>query len=82
MKSVDTVMLSHRDIDHSGGIKSVLAMHPKANFISSIESTHELQALRPAQRCVAGQTWQWDGVDFAVLHPSAQITIRHKNQMP
>ena len=69
-ESVDTVMLSHRDIDHSGGIKSVLAMHPKVNFISSIESTHELQALRPAQRCVAGQTWQWDGVDFSVLHPS------------
>ena len=70
-ESVDAVMLSHRDIDHSGGVKSVLAMHPKANFISSIESTHELQALRPAQRCVAGQAWQWDGVDFAVLHPSA-----------
>ena len=69
-ESVDTVMLSHRDIDHSGGIKSVLAMHPKANFISSIESTHELQVLRPVQRCVAGQAWQWDGVDFAVLHPS------------
>ena len=70
-ESVDAVMLSHRDSDHSGGIKSVLAMHPKANFISSIESTHELQALRPAQRCMAGQSWQWDGVDFAVLHPSA-----------
>jgi competence protein ComEC len=70
-ESVDTVMLSHRDSDHSGGIKSVLTMHPKANFISSIESTHELQALRPVQRCVAGQTWRWDGVDFAVLHPSA-----------
>jgi competence protein ComEC len=70
-ESVDTVVLSHRDSDHSGGIKSILAMHPKANFISSIESTHELQAFRPAQRCVAGQNWQWDGVDFAVLHPTA-----------
>jgi competence protein ComEC len=67
---VDTVMLSHRDSDHSGGIKSVLTMQPKANFISSIESTHELQAIRPAQRCEAGQIWQWDGVDFVVLHPS------------
>jgi competence protein ComEC len=63
-------MLSHRDSDHSGGIKSVLAMHPKASFISSIENAHELQSLRPAQRCIAGQTWQWDGVDFVVLHPS------------
>jgi competence protein ComEC len=24
------------------------------------------------QRCVGGQTWQWDGVDFTVLHPSAE----------
>ncbi len=70
-ESVDTIVLSHRDSDHSGGIKSVLAMHPSANFISSIEGAHELQALRRAQRCVAGQAWQWDGVDFAVLHPSA-----------
>jgi competence protein ComEC len=70
-ESVDAVMLSHRDIDHSGGIKSVLGMHPKAKFISSIEGTHELQAIRPVQRCVAGQRWQWDGVEFTVLHPSA-----------
>jgi competence protein ComEC len=70
-ESVDTVLLSHRDIDHSGGIKSVLSMHPKANFISSVEASHELQSIRPVQRCVAGQKWQWDGVDFSVLHPSA-----------
>ena len=70
-ESVDTVMLSHRDIDHSGGVKSVLSMHPGAAFISSLESTHDLQALRPVQRCHAGQTWQWDGVDFTVLHPAA-----------
>ncbi|MDO8769919.1 MAG: DNA internalization-related competence protein ComEC/Rec2 [Burkholderiaceae bacterium] len=71
-EKVDTVMLSHRDIDHSGGVKSVLAMHPGASFISSIEDGHDLQKLHPATRCVAGQQWQWDGVNFVVLHPSAQ----------
>ena len=69
-ESVDTVMLSHRDSDHSGGIKSVLSMHPTANFISSIESANELQEFRSAQRCLAGQSWRWDGVDFSVLHPT------------
>jgi competence protein ComEC len=34
-ENVDTVMLSHRDIDHSGGIKSVLSMFPNVSFISS-----------------------------------------------
>jgi competence protein ComEC len=71
-EQVDTVMLSHRDIDHSGGIKSVLVMHPKAAFISSIEDTHELQLNHPATRCVAGQQWDWDGVNFKVLHPRAE----------
>ncbi|MEO6320070.1 MAG: competence protein ComEC, partial [Polaromonas sp.] len=38
---------------------------------SSIEEGHELQALRKSTRCIAGQRWVWDGVDFEVLHPAA-----------
>ncbi len=68
---VDTVMLSHRDVDHTGGAIAVLAMQPQAALLSSIEDEHELQAVRKATRCVAGQRWQWDGVDFEVLHPQA-----------
>ncbi|MDP3357018.1 MAG: DNA internalization-related competence protein ComEC/Rec2 [Polaromonas sp.] len=68
---VDTVVLSHRDSDHVGGAPAVLAMQPQAALLSSIEDSHELQALRPATRCVAGQRWQWDGVTFEVLHPRA-----------
>jgi competence protein ComEC len=28
--------------------------------------------VRAAARCVAGQHWRWDSVDFEVLHPQAQ----------
>lgn len=69
---LDMVMLSHRDSDHAGGIKSVLASHPVAQFVSSVESSNELQNIKPATRCEAGQKWQWDGVDFAVLHPTGK----------
>ena len=68
---VDTVMLSHRDVDHTGGAIAVLSMQPQAELISSVEDGHELQAVRKARRCVAGQRWRWDGVDFEVLHPQA-----------
>jgi competence protein ComEC len=68
---VDTLMLSHRDTDHVGGALAVLAMQPQAELMSSIEDDHELRAVRPATRCVAGQRWRWDGVDFEVLHPLA-----------
>ena len=68
---LDTVVLSHRDSDHTGGAAAVLMMQPQAGLLSSIEDDNALQALRPATRCVVGQRWQWDGVDFEVLHPQA-----------
>ena len=69
---LDTVVLSHRDADHTGGALAVLAMQPQAQLISSIEDQHDIQAVRKATRCVAGQQWQWDGVDFLVLHPEPE----------
>jgi len=68
---LDILMVSHRDIDHIGGAAAVLAMQPGARLLSSIEDTHPLQALRKAERCTAGQRWQWDGVEFELLHPLA-----------
>ena len=68
---VDTVVLSHRDSDHTGGARAVLAAQPQAAVRSSIEDGHELRAQRLATRCQAGQQWQWDGVAFELLHPEA-----------
>jgi competence protein ComEC len=69
---LDRVVLSHRDMDHVGGAPAVLAMQPQADLLSSIEAENPLQGMRQAQRCVAGQHWDWDGVTFEVLHPQAQ----------
>jgi competence protein ComEC len=68
---LDTLVLSHRDTDHTGGAQAVLLMQPQAMLLSSIELENALQILRPATRCVAGQHWHWDGVDFLVLHPQS-----------
>jgi competence protein ComEC len=69
---VARVVLSHRDLDHTGGAAAVLRMQPQAELISSIEDQHELQALRRSQRCLAGQRWEWDGVAFEMLHPQPE----------
>ena len=69
---LDTLVLSHRDMDHVGGAPAVLAMQPQAELLSSIEAGNALQTLRTARRCVAGQHWEWDGVQFDVLHPQAE----------
>jgi competence protein ComEC len=69
---LDMLLLSHRDTDHVGGAPAVLAMQPQAELLSSIADDNRLQGLRRARRCVEGQHWEWDGVQFDILHP--QIT--------
>jgi competence protein ComEC len=68
---LNRLVLSHRDSDHTGGAAAVLAMQPQAELLSSVEEAHELHSLRPGRRCEAGQAWNWDGVRFEVLHPTA-----------
>jgi competence protein ComEC len=66
---LELLMLSHRDSDHVGGAAAVLASLPVAAVSSSLEATHPLLGGRVHRRCEAGQSWQWDGVRFEVLHP-------------
>lgn len=68
---LDVLVVSHRDADHIGGAAAVLRMQQGARLISSIEPTHELLQVRPAERCEVGQRWSWDGVDFEIVHPQA-----------
>ena len=70
-ESLDVLMLSHRDSDHTGGAAAVLAMQPRARLWSSLEAEHPLLRAQPQQRCEVGQHWTWDGVTFEVLHPVA-----------
>jgi len=61
-ESPDAVIVSHRDSDHAGGATAVRAAFAGARWLSSVPGP-------VAERCVAGQRWTWDGVDFEVLHP-------------
>ncbi len=79
---IDMLVLSHRDSDHTGGAPAVLATQPDAQLLSSIEESHPLQALRKAGRCEAGQRWQWDGIDFEILHPASDDYAREPKPKP
>ena len=76
-RRLDLLVLSHRDSDHTGGARSLFGALDVAALASSLEDGHPLlDGARPARRCVAGERWQWDGVDFAVLHPGADDYAR------
>lgn len=70
VSKIDLLVLSHSDNDHVGGAVTLLAHADVDALSSSLPATHPLQQLaRRHERCAAGQAWQWDGVDFEMLHP-------------
>jgi competence protein ComEC len=71
---LDGMIVSHQDTDHSGGALSLLDTVPVAWLSSSLPQENRIVRARavqgePARRCIAGQSWNWDGVEFAMLHP-------------
>ena len=77
VSKIDGFMVSHNDIDHSGGMATVLALMPVTWLDSSlpedIEPPETLEALPlETMQCYKGQRWLWDNVLFEVLHPSLE----------
>jgi competence protein ComEC len=69
---VDQVMISHNDADHSGGALSLFAALQVDRVSSSLALDSPIvQAAPQHERCMAGQQWEWDGVQFELLHPIA-----------
>ncbi len=69
--AIDRLVLSHRDVDHVGGARALMAALPIRAVSSSLAQDHPLLALAPAHEpCRSGQTWVWDGVRFEFLHPT------------
>ena len=79
ISQLDGLMLTHDDTDHTGGALSVMQAMPVGWLLSSLpaQSPILLQA-RNSQHCADGQSWDWDGVHFELLHPSPQSYAQEK----
>ena len=67
---INRLVLSHRDMDHVGGARALLAHLRVDDLLTSLETGHPILALaRHETRCHVGQSWEWDGVRFDVLRP-------------
>jgi competence protein ComEC len=68
IKRVDTLVVSHSDLDHAGGSKSLQQLVDVQRVLTGEEAAHTDSS---AQLCVAGQNWRWDAVDFSIIHPES-----------
>ena len=65
VRELDAAMLSHGDNDHAGGWPAVAKSFPVAALLAPAGSP-----VPGIAQCVAGQSWEWDGVRFRILHPT------------
>ena len=63
--SLDRLVISHADNDHSGGLRDLLAGVP----VDRILAGERLSPGIGADDCAVAGSWQWDGVRFEFLHP-------------
>ena len=75
-RRADGLVVSHQDLDHSGGVRGSMRRHAGrlARLVAARRSSDRRARAgeaRAASRCLAGQQWTWDGVRFTVLHPTA-----------
>jgi competence protein ComEC len=67
---LDGLMLSHDDLDHTGGTASVMQAMPVGWLSAPVNPDPALfRQAAEVRRCADGQSWDWDGVKFEVLHP-------------
>lgn len=75
VRLINTLMVSHGDLDHQGGMRSIVNAMPVARVLAGPSVKQQLPQL---QRCRRGQRWSWDGVEFEVLHP-VSMQYSHDN---
>ncbi len=75
IRSLDGIILSHNDTDHIGGTASVLQAMPvdwvsSSSYIPPLPQAGEGAVERDIRNCHDGMSWNWDGVQFDILHPA------------
>ena len=65
--TLDMLIVSHADQDHAGGVRSLTEEIDVRTLLGG-ESLDDIDM--PQQHCQASKRWRWDGIDFAIVHPS------------
>ena len=71
LEKLDGLILTHDDLDHTGGAPSVLRDMDVDWIATSLPPDRPLFAGQHVMRCQRGQSWQWDEVRFDMLNPPA-----------
>ncbi|KPC53093.1 DNA internalization-related competence protein ComEC/Rec2 [Amantichitinum ursilacus] len=77
--ALDTLVVSHADSDHAGGVAALLKTVPVSEIVGSLAPDVPALQQRAQQACQAGQRWDWDGVQFSMLWPPPDTVAADDN---
>lgn len=77
MGRIDRLVVSHGDKDHAGGLVGLIGTVPMGRVLSG--EPGELQGVE-AEPCRSGMEWNWDGVQFRILHPRLPLPASSNNR--
>jgi competence protein ComEC len=83
LEKLDGLILTHDDLDHTGGAPAVLRDMNVDWVATSLPPDRPMFQGKKLVRCWRGQQWQWDEVRFEMLNPpvSAYSEQRKDNNM-
>ena len=73
VKEIDTLVVSHGDKDHAGGLQGILSNMPVRKLMSSNIEVYKHDQL---STCRTGESWRWNDVHFEFLHPSVELNAK------
>jgi len=75
VNNIDTIIISHGDNDHIGGLQAIMSNFTIGRILSSVPN----KIPGTVERCHLGQSWIWDGVQFDILSPTSDTTFKGNN---
>jgi len=80
IKQISILLISHGDNDHIGGATAIIENFKIDEILSSVPEKIARQfPEQKSESCYAGQKWNWDGVDFEILHPQMGSLLTGNN---
>ncbi|MDH2998456.1 recombinase [Pasteurellaceae bacterium LFhippo2] len=73
---IETIVVSHDDNDHSGGVNDLLNEYPSATLILSSKNHYSANDF---SECIKGNQWRFDDLTLRAIYPT-QVVERAKNE--
>ncbi|MFV2060672.1 MAG: DNA internalization-related competence protein ComEC/Rec2 [Gammaproteobacteria bacterium] len=83
ISKVDTIIISHGDNDHIGGLKSIIESIEVDSILTSVTTKVKSRIRKnkkiSIENCYNDNQWLWDGIKFQIIHPGIDSELKNNN---